>query len=149
MDAGDALRRLERLKRLESETEVEFDQALVLTSTYAVHTYAVPPDGDLVTLLTVQGSAIRRVCVKIMDATVYSSEDPATLVEIPVRINLMRLGYHRAIVQVTGADVRVTATFKLLSDDAERRRIATTEMLFALLPAPRAAPPSRTSTCGV
>ena len=122
------------LRRLESAPEAEFDQALVPTSTYAVHTYAVPPDGDLVTLLTVQGSAIRHVCVKIMDATVYSNADPATLVEIPARINLMRLGYHRAIIQVTGADVRVTATFKILSDIEERRRIATSEMLFALTP---------------
>ena len=95
------------------------------TSTYTVHTYTVPPDGDLVTLLTVQGSAI-------LDATVYSNADPATLVEMPARINLMRLGCHRAIIQVTGADVRVTATFKMLADDTERRRIATSENLFTL-----------------
>jgi hypothetical protein len=54
----------------------------------------------------------------------------STSVEIPVHINMMRLGYHCATIQVKGSDVDVTITFKLLSDDTERRRIATSEPLF-------------------
>ena len=123
----------EALRRLEHEPEVEFDQPLVPTGTANdTHTFTVPPDGDVVTLLTVQGSAIRNVRVEIMGATVYEGAGGDPPVRVPVRINLMRLGYHRATVHVTGADVRATATFKLFADDAERRRIATTEEPFAL-----------------
>ena len=117
------------LRRLECAPEVEFNQVLVPTSTLnGVYMYTVPPNGDLVTLLTVRGSAIREVSVKMLGEVVHTSTD--TPAEIPVFINLLRLGYHRATIKVTGADVGVTITFKLLSDIAERRRIATTEPFF-------------------
>jgi hypothetical protein len=60
-----------------------------------------------------------------------------TIVEIPVRINMMRLGYHRVTIQVIGSDVDVMITFRLLSDDTERRRIATSEPLFTKGMTPR------------
>lgn len=121
------------LRRLERAPEVDFNQALVPTSTTNdVYMYTVPPNGDLVTLLTVRGSAIREVSVNIMGVvhtrTRFLPTD--TTAEIPVRINLLRLGYHRATIEVTGADVGVTITFKLLYDIAERRRIATSEPFF-------------------
>jgi hypothetical protein len=122
------------LRGLECAPEVDFDNALVPTNTRKdIYTYTVPPNGDLVTRLTVRGSAIRKVCVEMMGAAVYTStrfHPTDKIAEIPVRINMMRLGYHRTSIQVTGSDVDVTATFTLLSDDTERRRIATSEPLF-------------------
>ena len=125
------------LRRLESAPEVYFDQALVPTTN---NTYTVPPNGDLVTRLTVRGSVIRKICVEMMGEVVYTSTefDPTDKnAEIPLRINMMRLGYHRATIHVTGSDVGVTITFKLLSDDSERRRIATSEPLFTIRRSPR------------
>lgn len=126
----------EALRRLEREPEVYFYQALAPTSAREdVYTYTVPPNGDLVTRLTVRGSAIREVRVEIMGEVVLTraaSKPNETFEEIPVLINLLRLGYHRATVRVAGADVELAVTFKLLSDIAERRRIGTSEPLFKL-----------------
>ena len=122
------------LRRLECATEVYFNQVLVPSSTLNdMYIYTVPPNGDLVTRITVRGSAIRKVCVEMMGEVVHTNtrfHPTDTSVEIPVHINMMRLGYHRATIQVEGSDVDVTITFKLLSDDTERRRIATSEPLF-------------------
>lgn len=133
-DAGADAGVCEALRRLKWSPEAYFDQPLVPTSsTNDVYTYAVPPNGDLVTRLTVRGSAIREVRVEVMGEDVCVLTRAAfTVAEIPVSINLMRLGYHRATVRVAGADVGLSVTFKLLSDDAERCRIATSEPLFAI-----------------
>jgi hypothetical protein len=124
------------LRRLEQAPEVYFDQALAPSSASGgVYAYTVPPNGDLVTRLTVRGSSIREVRVSMMDVVVHASaasKPNETVAEIPVLINLLRLGYHRATIHVTGADVEVAVTFKLLSDIAERRRIGTSEPLFAM-----------------
>ncbi len=128
------------LLRLEHASEVDFNQALFPTSMRDIHTYTVPPNGDLVTRLTVRGSEIRKVCVEMMGVVVYmitKFHPTDTIVEIPVRINMMRLGYHRVTIQVIGSDVDVMITFRLLSDDTERRRIATSEPLFTKGMTPR------------
>jgi len=72
----------------------------------------------VVTRVTVRGSAIRKVCVEIMGEVVFAIikfHPTPTSVEIPVHINMMRLGYHCARIQVEGLDVDVTITYKLLS----------------------------------
>jgi hypothetical protein len=126
------------LSRLDCEPEVVFDQTILPTRIIDTHidtpiyTYEVPPHGDIVTWLSVQGLEIRHVCVKIMGSIVYADDvlHTDTIMNIPVMINLLRLGYHRARIQVTGTDVNVMVTFKLFSDDMERRRIATCDALY-------------------
>ena len=61
-----------------------------------------------------RGSAIREVRLEIMGQTALTRsaiKPNETVVEIPVRINLTRLGYHRATVRITGADAERESAF--------------------------------------
>lgn len=79
------------LRRLESAPEVYFDLVVVPTgATGGVYTFAVPPNGDLATRLTVRGSAIREARVEIMgdDVCVWTSaafQPNVAVAEIPVK----------------------------------------------------------------
>ena len=117
-------------KRLESEPRVAFDLVLEpKTTVESVHTYSFPRSGDLVTGLDVRGRCVTDARLDIMGQTVYSAAGAGA---VPLRINLLKLGYHTAEVHVTGEDVTVTATYELIASLEERRRIATSSALYSI-----------------
>ena len=129
---------MDALRLLEIHPEVEFERELVPAgpASDGVWVYAVPPEGDVVTRVSARGASIREARVEIMGEVVHAAPGRDARVEMPVRINLMRLGYHRATIRVFGSEVVASVTFRLHSDIEARRKIATAEPVFALSSGP-------------
>jgi hypothetical protein len=107
-----------------------------------MHRYPIPRLADALTGLEVlardpkRGAhAIQSVRVRIMGDTVYevNGTDDGESLRVPLHLNLLKLGYHSAEVEVVGEDVEVIGSFKMIKDIEERRRMATSGPLFGVI----------------
>jgi len=113
----------EDLERWGLEKPTGLDYVDAQKSIVVRETTDIPRDGDAVTGLTVHGGA-GQLRVNVFGVHVVSMQLSGRREFIPVTINLMRLGYHTARVELDSPDeVRVDVHYRLWTDKAVRRRV--------------------------